>query len=109
MRQRFNGSGRGALFVALLAALTCGAGLAAAASQPLPHTPAISGMPHGVPLFCSEPTVTSTAGGAWSDSGTWSTGSVPAADDRVVIAEGHDVPTTRSAMPRSTASKSGAF
>ena len=91
MRQRFNGSGRGALLAALLTVLTCGAGLAGAAAQPLPHTPAISGMPHGVPLFCSEPTVTSAASGAWSDPRTWSVQRAPGADDRVVIEADHDV------------------
>src|SRR6267378_6169586 len=37
------------------------------------HTPAISGVPQGVPLFCADPTVTSAASGAWSDPATWST------------------------------------
>ena len=91
MRQRLGDVRRRLCLSLLLAGLAVGAGASSAVSQPLPHTPAISGMPHGVPLFCSEPTVTSTASGAWSDPGAWSTGSVPAADDRVVIAAGHDV------------------
>ena len=55
------------------------------------HTPAVSGVPQGVPYFCANPTVTSIASGAWSDSKTWSTGKVPAANDKVKIAAGHTV------------------
>jgi hypothetical protein len=55
------------------------------------HTPAVSGVPQGVPYFCANPSVTSIASGAWSDSKTWSTGRVPAANDKVKIAAGHIV------------------
>jgi hypothetical protein len=55
------------------------------------HTPAVSGVPQGVPYFCAQPTVTSVAGGLWSEPKTWSTGKVPAANDRVRIASGHSV------------------
>ena len=78
-----------ALFL-LLAAAAAGSPAAGAAQSP-PRTPGVSGMPHGVPLLCREPTVTSLANGAWSVPGTWSTGAVPGADDRVAIAAGHDV------------------
>ena len=88
---RLNGSGRGGLLWALAAAFTCSADLNGAAAQPLPHTPPISGMPHGVPLFCSEPTLASAGSGAWSDAQTWSEQRVPGAGDRVVIEAGHDV------------------
>src|ERR1051325_1125630 len=37
------------------------------------HTPAVSGVPQGVPYFCAHPTVTSIATGLWSDSKIWST------------------------------------
>ncbi len=55
------------------------------------HTREVHGVPGGVPDFCSQPTVTSVAGGAWSAPATWSTGKVPAREDRVAIAAGHDV------------------
>jgi hypothetical protein len=55
------------------------------------HTPSVSGVPLGVPYFCAHPNVTSAASGLWSDPGTWSTGKVPGANDRVRIAAGHDV------------------
>ena len=49
-----------------VAALVCGADLRGVV-QDLPHTPAVSGMPHGVPLLCANPTVVSVASGAWSN------------------------------------------
>lgn len=78
--------------LALLLLLATAAGSpAAGAAQAPPRTPGVSGMPHGVPLLCREPTVASLSGGAWSDPRTWSTGAVPGADDRVAVAAGHDV------------------
>ena len=91
MRKQSCGAGRVLCLLTLLAGQVFGAGLLGAAPQPYPHTAAASGMPQGVPLFCSDPTVTSAQSGAWSDPGIWSTGRTPAADDRVVIAAGHDV------------------
>ena len=35
--------------------------------------------------------MTSAASGLWSDPGTWSTGKLPGAHDKVKIAAGHDV------------------
>jgi len=55
------------------------------------HTPAVSGMPQGVPLFCSNPTVISVGAGPWAKATTWSTGKVPGAGDRVAIGAGHSV------------------
>src|SRR5262245_30393421 len=55
------------------------------------HTPAISGVPQGVPYFCATPTVTSISSGSWSESKTWSTGKVPAGNDKVRISSGHTV------------------
>jgi hypothetical protein len=55
------------------------------------HTPAVSGVPQGVPYFCASPSVTSTASGPWSDMKTWSSGKVPGANDKVKIAAGHIV------------------
>lgn len=55
------------------------------------HTASVSGMLHGVPLLCAEATISSVASGAWSDSRTWSTGRIPSARARVVIASGHQV------------------
>src|SRR6266513_606571 len=55
------------------------------------HTPAVSGVPQGVPLFCENPRVTSIATGAWSDARTWSTGRVAGANDKAKIAAGHTV------------------
>ena len=78
------------LALLLLLATTAGAPAAVAAQSP-PRTPGVSGMPLGVPLLCSEPTVTSLSAGAWSDPRTWSTSAVPGADDRVAVAAGHDV------------------
>ena len=91
MRKQFCGAGRVLCLLTLLAGQVFGAGLLGTVPQPYPHTAAVSGMPQGVPLFCSDPTVTSAQSGAWSDPGTWSTRRTPAADDRVVIAAGHDV------------------
>ena len=75
----------------LLAAAAAGGPAVSGAAQAPPRTPGVSGMPHGVPLLCREPTVTSLSGGAWSDARTWSTGAVPGADARVAVAAGHDV------------------
>lgn len=91
MRQELNGARHGLCLLTLLAGLAQGIGAVGAAGQPYPHTPAVSGMPQGVPLFCSDPTVTSAKSGAWSDPETWSTRRTPAADDRIVVAVGHDV------------------
>src|SRR5712691_6080375 len=55
------------------------------------HTREVHGVPGGVPDFCGQPTVTSVAGGVWSDPATWSTGKVPAPEDRVAISRRHDV------------------
>ena len=55
------------------------------------HTPAVSGMPQGIPLLCPNPTVASVGAGAWSNRTTWSTGRVPAANDRVTVEAGHTV------------------
>ncbi len=55
------------------------------------HTPAVSGVPQGVPYFCANPTVTSAGSGAWSDPKTWTSGRVPGARDRVRIALAHIV------------------
>jgi hypothetical protein len=55
------------------------------------HTPGVSGMPQGVPLFCASPTVTSAASGVWSNPATWSTKKIPAANDKVSIGAGHSV------------------
>jgi hypothetical protein len=74
-------------FVALASAMT----LAARAQDAHDHTPAVSGAPLGVPYFCASPSVSSAASGLWSDTGTWSTGKVPGADDKVKIAAGHEV------------------
>ncbi len=65
--------------------------MAANAQDTHDHTPAVSGVPQGVPYFCARPGVTSTASGLWSNPRTWSTGTVPRADDKVAIAAGHDV------------------
>jgi G8 domain len=55
------------------------------------HSPAVTGVPQGVPYFCARPSVTSAASGLWSDPKTWSTGKVPGANDKVEVAAGHDV------------------
>jgi hypothetical protein len=55
------------------------------------HTLEVHGVPGGVPNFCGQPTVTSLAGGVWSDPATWSTGKVPGSGDRVAISPRHDV------------------
>jgi len=66
-------------------------GLSASAQDAHPHTPAVSGVPQGIPYFCANPTVTSAASGLWSAPSTWSTGRVPGASDKVKIAAGHEV------------------
>ena len=55
------------------------------------HTPAVSGVPQGVPLFCAAPTATSVTSGPWSSAKTWSGGHVPGPFDKVRINAGHDV------------------
>src|SRR2546425_3156944 len=55
------------------------------------HTPAVSGMPRGIPFLCANPTVTSVNAGVWSNARTWSTNRVPGANDKVSIARGHRV------------------
>src|SRR5437867_7409626 len=55
------------------------------------HTPAVSGVPQGVPFFCANPTVRSIGSGAWSDSKIWSTGKIPGTNDKVRIEAGHVV------------------
>jgi G8 domain-containing protein len=72
------------LLLVLLAALP-------AAAQTHEHTPATSGVPQGIPLFCASPSVTSTASGAWSNPAIWSTRRVPAAGDRIRISVGDNV------------------
>ena len=62
-----------------------------AAAQIHEHTPATSGVPQGIPLFCANPSVVSVGSGAWSSPATWSTGRVPTDGDRVRIAPRHDV------------------
>src|SRR5215831_537261 len=55
------------------------------------HSREVHGVPGGVPDFCSQPTVMSVAGGAWSNPATWSTGKVPSQEDRIAITARHDV------------------
>src|SRR5262245_61571798 len=77
---------------ALQAAVFAVAAVHVMAGQDLhPHTPRVSGMPQGIPMFCAGPTITSKTGGAWSSPGTWSSGRVPGANDRVAIGDGHSV------------------
>ena len=82
MRMRIFGFGLGLGLVA---------SIVASAQDVHNHTPAVSGVPQGVPYFCANPSVTSIVSGAWSDSKTWSTGKVPGANDKVKIAAGHSV------------------
>jgi hypothetical protein len=70
----------------------CSLPLATAGAQDVHnHTPAVSGVPQGVPYFCEKPTVTSVSGGLWSDAKTWSTGRPPRINDKVRVAAGHTV------------------
>jgi len=61
------------------------------------HTSAVSGVPQGIPYFCARPTVISISSGSWSESKTWSTGKVPAANDKVRISNGQTI-TFNTAM-----------
>ena len=53
------------------------------------HTPAVSGVPQGVPYFCSNATAVSIASGSWSDTATWAAGKTPGSADKVKISAGH--------------------
>src|SRR2546428_11834163 len=55
------------------------------------HTREVHGVPGGVPDFCSQPTITSVADGAWSNPATWSSGKIPTSQDRVTISAERDV------------------
>jgi hypothetical protein len=79
---------RGVLLSALLIA---GASLRGLTQEAHPHTPAVSGLPHGMPLFCSAPTIAAAATGAWSNPQTWLPRRVPRENDRVSIGAGHVV------------------
>ena len=62
------------------------------AQQQHAHTAGVSGLPHGVPFFCANPTVTSKSSGAWSDPATWSTGNASGSERQGrVIAAGHTI------------------
>ena len=78
-----------ALFL-LLAAAAAGSPAAGCGAVSAPDARRQRHAPRGAPAV-PRPTVTSLANGAWSVPGTWSTGAVPGADDRVAIAAGHDV------------------
>jgi hypothetical protein len=65
--------------------------LAAVAQDSHNHTPSASGVPLGVPYFCAQPTVSTIASGSWSDTKSWSTGRIPATNDRVKILAGHRI------------------
>jgi hypothetical protein len=79
------------ILLSALACLAIGWTSPATAQDAHAHTPGVSGLPQGVPLFCASPTVSSVASGAWSSPATWSTRRVPAAADEVAIAAGHAV------------------
>ena len=82
----------GSAIVPFRSAILCAVLIAGpAAAQTHEHTPATSGVPQGIPLFCASPSVVSVASGAWSSAATWSTGRAPAAGDRVRISARHDV------------------
>ena len=63
------------------------ASFATVLAQDHAHPPA-SGVAHGVPRICAGPHVTSVGSGAWSSATTWSTRSVPAAGDKVLVTGG---------------------
>jgi hypothetical protein len=77
--------------VSVFALSGVGFGASALAQDAHLHTPGVSGMPQGVPLFCANPTVTSVATGGWLNPKTWSTNEVPGANDRIAIGAGHTV------------------
>ena len=79
----------GTLWLAGLALVCAGGGVRAQTA--MHHTPAVSGVPHGVPYFCEGPTATAVLSGAWSDPGIWTAGHVPGAGDRVLVGSGQTV------------------
>ena len=55
------------------------------------HALHVNGVPGGLPVFCAAPTAVAVSDGAWSSAGTWSTGRVPGAADKVAIPAGRAV------------------
>ena len=55
------------------------------------HIPPASGIDHGIPRICASPDVVSVATGAWSSGATWSTGSPPGTNQKVLVARGTSV------------------
>jgi G8 domain len=72
-------------------ALVACAATSAAAQARHDHTPALTGVPRGLPYFCASATVTSVTSGAWSNPATWSTRTVPGTHDKVKIGSGHHI------------------
>ena len=78
-------------FTVALAIFISGAISLGVAHTLLTRTAGVSGMPHGVPLLCSDPNVVSTASGDWSNPKIWSTLRVPNTNDRITISKNHTV------------------
>lgn len=95
--QRFSAVGKAARHVLSVAATVA---LSAFASQAQQHTEHVNtalgaqqvhGVPGGVPELCANATSVSTASGAWTNAATWTSGKVPASNDRVLIRAGDAV------------------
>jgi len=52
------------------------------------HAMPVNAVGGGIPNFCSAPTATAVADGAWSSAATWSSGAVPSDGAKVVIPAG---------------------
>src|SRR5436190_10699057 len=91
-RPTLSGSGmQGTAMIRLIAILCVLCPTAAFAQAAHEHAMPVNAVGGGLPYFCSAPTATAIADGAWSAAATWSGRVVPSDDAKVVIPAGRRV------------------